>query len=265
MSNVEAVQTLVNLGLTVLQAKTYLALVKLGASTGNRTAKAANIAPPDIYRILAELREKGLVQKIVTKPSKYTAMTLQEGSEMLLQQREKQTTELKKGIDHMCKSLIVSDVRQYEDGSNEFILETVRKTGCHRGLKMFQTAQTTIDLMISNQEAMCSSDFVIEALSNRLNNGVKIREILGKTSKNNKTAKWFANLEKMPAFQVRSIDFPNPATLIIKDNEILIGISTKAKREQPHLWSNNPVLVRVIKEWYNMQWENLGKESKLIK
>ena len=56
----ETVQTLVNLGLTVLQAKVYLSLAKSGVSTGRATAKAAKVASQDVYRVLIELQEKGI-------------------------------------------------------------------------------------------------------------------------------------------------------------------------------------------------------------
>jgi hypothetical protein len=39
----ESVQTLVNLRLTVLQAKVYIALAKSGTSTGKTTAKVAQV------------------------------------------------------------------------------------------------------------------------------------------------------------------------------------------------------------------------------
>ena len=92
----ETVQTLVNLELTVLQAKVYLALVKLGTSTGRTTAKAAKVASQDVYRVLTELQEKGLVEKIIAKPNKYRPIPLKDGLSMLLQRRNKQTAELKK-------------------------------------------------------------------------------------------------------------------------------------------------------------------------
>lgn len=253
----EAVQTLVNLGLTVLQAKTYLALAKLDTSTGRTTAKAANIHPSDIYRILAELKEKGLVKKIVSKPNKYSAVTLPEGSLMLLHQREKQTLKIKETINQMCKYYTVPDERQNNDESNEFILELYGKTCLNKFEKMVETAQTSLDLMANYNEAMMyTSECVIKSLFKNLNNGVKIRQIFNLSQERPKAQNWFVKIQKKtPTYQARFLDCSNPVTLVIKDNEVLVGLGNDVKREQPHLWSNNPVLVQIIKGWYNSLWE----------
>ncbi|MCW4019121.1 MAG: hypothetical protein NWF00_10680 [Candidatus Bathyarchaeota archaeon] len=96
MKTEEAIQTLVNLGLTVLQAKVYLALVTVGTTTGRITAKAANVASQDVYRVLTELQEKGLAEKIIAKPNKYKPTPVQNGISALLKQKIKEYNENEK-------------------------------------------------------------------------------------------------------------------------------------------------------------------------
>jgi hypothetical protein len=107
---------------------------------------------------------------------------------------------------------------------------------------------------------LISSD-IFELEVKVLNKGVKIREILSKTRKAYQGPKSFLALQKRkPAYQVRYIDFPQPATVIIKDSKELF-ISTKNEANifgQPHLWTNNPILVQVIQQWYDIMWEKCG-------
>jgi sugar-specific transcriptional regulator TrmB len=70
-----------------LQAKVYIALAKLGTLTGRVTAKEAKVASQDVYRVLAELEEKNLVEKIIVTPNKYRPVPVQDVLSILLKQK----------------------------------------------------------------------------------------------------------------------------------------------------------------------------------
>lgn len=55
---------LTELGLNDKEAQTYLALIELGASTVGKLSMATGIKRPNLYLILDQLRERGLVNKI---------------------------------------------------------------------------------------------------------------------------------------------------------------------------------------------------------
>ena len=78
------IQALMNLGLTLLQAKTYLTLTKLGKADIKGISKASNVVREEIYRIMPKLEKIGLVEKIVGRPTVYEALPLKEGLSMLL-------------------------------------------------------------------------------------------------------------------------------------------------------------------------------------
>jgi sugar-specific transcriptional regulator TrmB len=62
-----------DLGLTSLQAKTYLALVTLGKANVQTIAKASNVARQDVYQVMPTLQKLGLGEKIIAKPIIYEA------------------------------------------------------------------------------------------------------------------------------------------------------------------------------------------------
>ena len=90
------VQALMNLGLTLLQAKIYLTLAKLGKAGVNRISKASNVARSDVYRVMPALEKLGLAEKIVATPTIYKAAPVREGLSILLQQKTKENSELQK-------------------------------------------------------------------------------------------------------------------------------------------------------------------------
>lgn len=254
----EPVQTLVKLGLTVLQAKVYLSLVKLGTSTGRTTAKAAKVAPQDVYRVLTELEEKGLIEKLIAKPNKYRPIPLEKGLSMLLQRRNKQTIELKKATFEVFNAFQSIDNFEEQNETGDFVLIPNGKPIENRVARVWETAKTNISLMNDFQEGMDwhEKEFGLEVKA--LKKGINVREILSKTQKNYRTRKSFWLLmNSKSGYQVRYLYVPSPAKLMIKDNkEVFISTTRKINSsDYPGLWSNNQILVQLIQEWFDNMWE----------
>jgi sugar-specific transcriptional regulator TrmB len=253
-----AVQTLGDLGLSVLQAKVYLALVKSGDSTGRATAKAAKVASQDVYRILAELQDKGLVEKIIGKPNEYRPMPLEDGFSMLLQRRNKQTAELEKAAFEIFNAFQIVDNREEKSEAGDFVLIPQGEPIENRLARGLETAQANICFMNEFQEGMEWHEKNFESDIKALDKGIKIRDILSRTQKNYHVSKSFMGLlERKPGFRLRYIDFPPPAKLMIKDcEEVFISTTRKTNSlDYPCLWSNNPIMVQIIQQWYDLIWE----------
>ena len=63
-TNEQDVENLVAIGLTITQAKVYLTLAHLGTAKAKAIWKDSEVARQDIYRVLSELEQKTLVEKI---------------------------------------------------------------------------------------------------------------------------------------------------------------------------------------------------------
>jgi sugar-specific transcriptional regulator TrmB len=89
------VQTLMKFGLTATQAKAYLCLNAMGTSEAKSIVQTSKIPRQDIYRILDELFEKGLVEKVFAKPVEFRAISPGECLKLLVQRRTNETENLK--------------------------------------------------------------------------------------------------------------------------------------------------------------------------
>ena len=89
------VQTLMKFGLTATQAKAYIYLNAMGTSEAKSIVQTSKIPRQDIYRILDELFEKGLVEKVFAKPVKFKAISPGECLKLLVQRRTNETENLK--------------------------------------------------------------------------------------------------------------------------------------------------------------------------
>jgi HTH-type transcriptional regulator, sugar sensing transcriptional regulator len=253
----EAVDALVGLGLTVLQAKVYAATSTSGALTARTTAKTAKVASQDVYRILSELQEIGLVERIIAKPNKYRAIPLGEGLEILLQRRKEETEELKKTATKVVRDL--GNLNKPSDNNEgDFILIPKKGPVINRIRKAFESAQTSIDLMNNFMEGVVVHELNYEQEMKAVNRNVKIRDLLCKSPEDIRVPESFqALLRKAPNFQAKYTSCDSSVKLLIKDKkEMLIStIPESATTMQPYLWSNNPVLLEIVQQWYDMKWE----------
>ena len=103
LQNDETIKILMNLGLTCLQAKTYLVLTTLKEAEAKKISKISNIARQDIYRIMPELEKVGLVERIISTPTLYKAIPLKEGSFVLFQKRAKEHAALQEKIEALAE------------------------------------------------------------------------------------------------------------------------------------------------------------------
>ena len=77
--------TLIDLGLTLKQARVYTALVESGPLRVSAISKISKVARQDIYGALLKLQQLGLVEKIIERPLKYRAVSVNEGVSLLLE------------------------------------------------------------------------------------------------------------------------------------------------------------------------------------
>jgi DNA-binding MarR family transcriptional regulator len=262
----ETVQALVDLGLTVLQARVYIALASSGTLTGKAAAKEAKVASQDVYRILAELQEKSLVEKIINRPNKYRAISPEQATKSLIRQREEQTIELKRTVAKILKDMQNTDKSEEENGTNQFVLIPAKGPALNRLENGASTAKTHIDFAADFQSSMEGIEHLgFGGFTRILERGTKIRFLLNKPKKTNPTSKGtikvFLALKRKPAFQVRFVQSPLLGKLQIKDNkEVLISTKQATSNENtPYLWSDNLIIVQVIQEWFNSMWNKASE------
>ena len=128
-----------------------------------------------------------------------------------------------------------------------------------------ETAQTSVDLSSEFQCSMEGAERELESILKSIKRGVKFRELIDISQGRCQESKAFSTLKRNPAYQTRFFCSTFPVKLEIKDKqEVLISIkNAKSNLDTPYLWSNNPYLVQVIQQWYDIMWEKC--ESRMPK
>jgi len=259
----EAVETLINLGLTILQARVYVALAKLGTSTSRLTAKEAMVASQDVYRILSELQETGLVEKIIAKPSMYHAMPLAKGLSMLLQRRKEKTRQLERTANLISKEFESTLRTTVKTDIGSFVLIQKEEPIKSKAFELLDTAQMSLELMHDTHDTATYGELynIGQKLSAK---EIKVRDLVSRSNQSLQVTKAFASIiQKYPTFQLRYLNSSAPAKLIIKDSkEVLVSTTTKPNGSiHAFLWSDNPILVQIIQQWFVNVWDRSIKED----
>jgi sugar-specific transcriptional regulator TrmB len=245
-------QTLMKLGLTVLQAKTYLALIKLGESDVNTIAESSNIVREEIYRIMPTLERKGLVERTLGRPTIYMALPLKEGLTLLIQRRKMENTELEKKTNALIQNLPDEDTeKDFQKANSKFIITSEVALFRKRFERFIQTAQSKIDVVASPVvlEGMLFHHF--EELKEALAKGVEIRLITEKTD-NRTTLRNMEVYKKKQLLKIKHLVTSVPVTMALFDGkEVNLRLS---KELVPSLWTNNPEVVKLAASYFEDMW-----------
>jgi len=253
----EDVEALTSLGLTVLQAKVYLTLVKSGIATIRIISKTSGVARQDLYRITSELQKLGLVEKVITAPTKFKAIELTEGVSILLQRMHKKENAARKKILKLVQRYRDKSAKaQLQKEESQFIL-VPEKEVIHKTRRNIENTQKSLDVITTFNRFKPGIFNFDEVDKKALERGVKLRFITNKPEDEISLTEIVKAVTKNPLFEIRYITTPPLAAIAIYDkkNAIIAISATGAINEVPILMSNNPSLLAVVQSYFDTMWK----------
>lgn len=146
-SNQREIRELTKFGLTLTQASIYCVLVRLGEANAKTISNLTKIARQDVYRVLDELFEKGLIEKKISNPIKYKAISMKKCLSLLLNIRRRKTLELQESAKVLEK--LYAPLQQ---GSEQ---TSAKLTLVHNGEQ----------ILFKSHELLCSAQKTIHVIS----------------------------------------------------------------------------------------------------
>jgi sugar-specific transcriptional regulator TrmB len=253
-SSDEGVSTLVGLGLSRSQAIVYLALVTSKNLTAQAIHKISGVARPDVYRVLGELEDAGLVEKIISKPEKFHAISAEECVSTLLQRRKRKTQQLQKEALRLAQALRGITAHEEPNDKYEFILISGRNAVYAKAEKMMRSIQELICFLGLTRRILAWLPTGSHSLEEALVRKVDCRMIMPKPEK--ELLEPLKSLGKHPNFGLRLIlEQPKTAFSIWDRKEILMTTSANdTPTPAPVLWSNNKSIVNLCQEYFECLW-----------
>jgi sugar-specific transcriptional regulator TrmB len=248
---------LIDLGLTKVQARLYLALVKSGSSRISAISKISKVARPETYRNLSKLQKLGLVEKIVKVPVEYKAAPLKEGLSLLLKAKTKHYERVRSEVKMLRSTAeIEKPDKKKQEESPDFVL-VPESTVVQKIKTAIEKAQLSIDVVLSWKRFSrgIASTFA-ESIEVAWAKNVKCRFIIQNHLKSKTAEQLVQFCREKPCCQIRFIH-NQPKTIfgIYDKKEIsVIAFSKTDLPDSPSLWSKNSSLIALGQECFERLW-----------
>jgi sugar-specific transcriptional regulator TrmB len=224
-------------------------------ATVETIAKNANTASQQIYRIMPTLKEQGLVEQIVSSPTKYKALPLKDGLSTLLKRKVHKHKELETKTKKAIQTLKTPN-KENTPQETPIIRVCEKHVWYHKLKKHLYNAQTSIDVI----DSWKGFRHVLPELSTfsgkTAKRGVMTRLIIEEIKSREK-------ISRNDLLEIRYVPPPPHPNMVIVDKKILLfTISTDEDNQvELVLWTNNQHLVRVFQEYFEMIWRNLSEKN----
>ncbi len=198
----EDIHTLSRVGLTVFQAKIYLALAVHGRQTIKSVAKVAGIDRSNVYREISKLQELALLKKTIGTPNTYEAISLQDAISILLANRKREFEETKKETADLLEKLSSNESYYLQEDDRLTVIPKKNafiKTAM-QNMKNIQTSNDTISSLKRFTQAMA---YTFEIHKAALERGVNTRVIIEKPENEKLLTKPLQTLLTYDNFQLR--------------------------------------------------------------
>jgi sugar-specific transcriptional regulator TrmB len=262
----DCVSTLSELGLTVSQAKVYLSLVKSNNLKAHDIALISRVARPDVYRVLVQLGEVGLVEKTVSKPEQFHAISVEECISILIQRRITKTAELQQKAYLLTQDFKRNVKNEELDQEFQFVLLQSRDAVYNKAEKMIKNAQEIICFLALRKRLLAWVSKYSAILEYALTRKVNFRVVLPKLAINEHLGEPIETLMKYPSFNLRQTsECLNVGFSVWDQKEMLLSTSAvDSPFPRPTLWSNNKSLVSLSQNYFDLLWQR-AKKSKINK
>jgi sugar-specific transcriptional regulator TrmB len=265
-------QVLTDLGLTLMQAKIYLALVEAGPSKILEISKVSKVSRPDVYAVLSKLQQLGLAEKIVRRPIMYRATPLKKGLSFLLEEKTSQYEKVRAETQILLNTARTKKrTIKKETESPDVVLIPKGKNVIERIKAAVENAQQNIDLVLSWKRFSrgIASTFA-ESIESAWAKKVRVRFIIERPVPTKTAEQLFRFCRGKPCCQIKFV--PNsPETIfgVYDEKEVFIVTSSgKDLPGAPALWSTNPSLIALAENCFKSLWqtatEDIQKDPKEI-
>lgn len=248
----ENAKILTKIGLTALQAEVYLTLARLNKATIKTISASSKIDRANVYRVLTRLGELDLVEKLLSNPTVFKALPINDGVKMLLERKEKENEEIKAQTLELLKKYRNYQELPVEDVC-EFILVPEGKLSKRKVDEMVEANQSTHEIIIYWSDFEKQKDDVTARWRQLLLKGIEVKIIVYLNS-NRRLPQNVLALKKYQEFKIKKTLKPPKATISIIDGIQAFVSVTPMLVSGGGLWLNNPCIVGLFRDYFLMLW-----------
>ena len=257
MANDENTDLLLGLGLTLNQAKVYLAILKLQKTTVGKVANFSKVRREDVYRILPSLEKMGLIERFLGKPTEIRATRISDSLTSLVTEEKNRSKERLTDMKSRVQKLSLKDWKQQPLGEESiYILIAEKKAILAKTSELINNSKIEVGLIADKARiAQILANFPDEH-KHAIRTGAKIRLIFEGESPDILLKEKVQKLIGSASVSIKFHCEPLNHFIMSDDKEALITTSKESGLgESPSLWTNNSNLIGVLRTGFESDWK----------
>ncbi|XES77617.1 MAG: TrmB family transcriptional regulator [Candidatus Bathyarchaeia archaeon] len=253
----DTAETLVDLGLTPVQAKILLALKRFDYAAVKELANVTELHRQEIYPVLNELQQLGLIEKKLGIPNQYKAMSLSKTLRTLLDRKNAWIAKLQKTTTELIKTAdFEKETKTCDSKDYDFTLITGIERFGHALKDWIKTAHTIDEVVKYDRFSYQIAERLKASSEFRYQKDVKIRLV---TCTRVDDATKAELREKNIEFRVA--EFETPVDIAIYNGKrahlaIYSDRNNILQTEVAALTSNNPCFVQMLQNYFDVLWKH---------
>jgi len=268
MNNDEAIENLVGLGLSFLQAKIYVTLLNTGSKpiSVKAISSLAKVVRQDTYRVIAVLQNRGLVEKILDTPNTYRCTPIKSEIAKLLKQKKEEYYRVKNKTELMLKNYNESNISQkHEDDNFHFLLTSNTVLLMKKISREISKTKTCIEIIYQHERMSVIAFYLCEDLRKAIRRGVKIH-LITNTLTQKEVDKNLRVLQEVDAVE-KNLEIkyvkepPNVGLAIFDDAKCFIRTGSSIGQS---ICTTNTNIVKLAEIFFKNIWEENSAATKLL-
>jgi len=258
MSNDENTDLLLGLGLSLNQARMYLAILKLEKTAVGQVAKFSKVRREDVYRILPTLEKMGLIERLLGKPMEIRATPISDALSFLVAEEESKFDKRLKGMRGTVQKLSNNDWKlPPTEKESLYILIADKKAILAKTSRLIRNSRKEVALIADKARIIPVLSRFSDECKQAINKGAQIRLIFEGEKPDGSLKEKVKKLIDGASVHVKFHHEPLNHFIMSDDKEALINTSKETGLgESPSLWTNNSNLIGVLRTSFESDWKN---------
>jgi sugar-specific transcriptional regulator TrmB len=257
MSNDENTDLLLGLGLSLNQAKVYLAILKLERTTVAQIAKFSKVRREDVYRILLILETIGLVERIMGKPVEIQATPISDALTFLVTEEKTKSDERLSSMRTKVHQLASRNWKhRLPEKESIYILIPERKAILAKTSELIRNSKKETSLVADKMRILPILSQFSEDFKTAIKQGSQIRVIFEGDSPDNSLKEKVQKFLDGASVYAKFYRKPLNHFIMSDDKKAMITASKESGLgEAPTLWTNNGNLIGILKTSFELEWQ----------
>jgi sugar-specific transcriptional regulator TrmB len=244
-------------GLSLNQAKIYLALLRLGRGKASDVSRLSKVPRAEVYRVVDKLQKMGLIEATLERPVMFQPVRPDKLVEILLNNLTEKMAKLTEKRDKIISDLKPLEGKVEREERIYFCTIVGRRATLEKAIEMCNEAKEEILYMVSGLGLRQVAVYgLLEAFQQRVSAGVRVRVISEIQESNLRESKLFLNI-----CELRHADQLTARIMLVDHTQAMVGVSIKEDlslnvKEHIELWTNNPGFISIMDRFFQELWSN---------